>query len=156
MAMRDTLLSAPRIDVPLAVTADGGALELQNGVSMAASADRMATAYLDVRIDLAACPAGVPLVVRYDHTNPFNDFTNPVQPQPYNSIPERVLIPVFRGFKGLGLGGAEPRCVARVQRLQSINGIPLLPILTLPSGWQHLPPHQTVGWQALRLWRLGS
>jgi hypothetical protein len=106
-------------------------------------------------MDLAACPAGVPLVIRYDSANPFQDFTKEVQPQPYDSVPERVLVAVFRGFKGLGLGGAEPRCVSSVERLQSVQGLPLLPILTLPRDWESLPPHQEVGMAALRLWGYG-
>lgn len=153
--IRDTLLAAPRVPVPLEPTADGTAIELPVGASMDVGPDRMQTAYLDVHIDLAACPAGVPLVIRYDTSNPFYDYTKEVQPQPYDSIPERVLVPVFRGFRGLGLGGASPRCVTGVERLQSVQGLPLLPVLTLPHDWQVLPPHQQVGVPALRLWGYG-
>lgn len=153
--MRATLLSAPRVTVPLTATADGGAIELPDGVTIDAGPDRMQTVYLDVRLDLAACPAGVPLVIRYDPANPFQDYTREVQPQPYGTVPERVLVAVFRGFKGLGLGGASPRCVASVERLASVQGLPLLPILTLPHGWESLTPHQQVGMAALRLWGYG-
>lgn len=152
---RDQLLTAPRVPVPLVATADGSALELPEGVTLGEAPDRMQTAYLDVRIDLAACPAGVPLVIRYDPANPFRDYTKEVQPQPYGSVPERVLVAVFQGFRGLGLGGASPQCVSRVERLASVRGVPLLPILTLPRDWASLSPHQEVGIAALRLWGYG-
>lgn len=154
-ATRATLLAAPRVPVPLVATADGSALELPDGVTIDAGPDPMHTVYLDVRIDLAACPAGVPLVIRYDRANPFQDFTKEVQPQPYDSVPERVLVAVFRGFTGLGLGGAAPRCVSSVERLESVRGLPVLPILTLPRDWASLSPHQEVGAAALRLWGYG-
>ena len=97
--LRGTLLNAPRVLVPLAPTADGTALELPAGVSMDVGPDRMQTAYLDIRIDLAECPRGVPLVIRYDATDPFHDYTRDVQPQPVR----------------LGSRTRAGRCVQRLQ-----------------------------------------
>ena len=153
--LTQTLLEAPRVSVPLQPDAAGANLMLSPDGIPPSAGDQTATAYLDVRMDLAACPAGVPLRILYDESNPLNDYSATVQPQPYGSVPARILLPVFRGFTGLGLGGASPHCVAGVDRLASLSGLPLLPVLTLPDDWQSLPPHQRVGSLALRLGRYG-
>lgn len=136
------LLDAPRVTVPLTPDAEG--LRLQDGAFADLASDAMQTAYLDIQLNLAACPDGVPLGVRYDPSNPFRDFTGVVRQKPAGTVAERVLVPVYRSFQGLSLGGKPASCVARVERLASIGGRSLLPVLTLPREWRQLPAHQTL------------
>lgn len=137
-----SLLDAPRVAVPLLPDADG--LRLAEGAFAQLANDATETAYLDVKLDLSACPEGVPLGVRYDASNPFRDFTGPVRQKPAGTIAERMLVPVYRSFQGLSLGGKPASCVASVERLASIEGRALLPVLTLPREWLQLPAHQAL------------
>jgi len=152
-ALTEAIMASPR--TPLAVTPGASPSEIRVDPGDAGG-DPTATVYLDVQIDLAACPEGVPLEVRYDPSNPFQDFSIAIPPQPRGAIVERYLTPVFRGFQGLSVGTAPASCVRRVDRLTSVKGIPLLPTYTLPANWRDMPPHQQVGWAALRMWRLGD
>lgn len=152
-ALIERIMAAPR--VPLAVTAGASGSDLAVAVGDTGS-DPTGTVYLDVRIDLDACPKGVALAVRYDPSNPFLDFSNAIQEQPRGVIVERYLTPVFRGFQGISTGTSPASCVRSVERLSSTEGIALLPTLTLPAAWRDMPPHQQVGAAALRVWRLGD
>jgi hypothetical protein len=154
-ALTDRLLSAPRVDVPTEPSAGGRDLRVIEGAVLADAADPTQTAYLDVEVDLAACPDGVTLGLQYDPSDPFHDYSIAIQPQPRGIIVERFMTPVFRGFRGLALNGAPLSCVRRVTRLASVRGLPLLPTLTLPAAWRDMPGHQRIGAQALRLWNFG-
>ena len=148
-----TILGAPRV---AAVVSPGGSpSELRVGLGDL-GADPTHTAYLDVEIDLEACPDGVPLRLEYDPSNPFEDFSIVVQPQPRGIVVQRYLTPVFRGFRGLSTGAAPASCIRRVERLSSVDGVALLPTYTLPVNWRDMPTHQRVGWAALRVWRFGD
>lgn len=150
------LLAAPRVPVALSPEAGGAGLVLTSPPLLEGSPDLTQTALLDVTLDLAACPSGVPLGVLYDKANPFYDFSASIAMQPAGRPAERILVPVYRGFLGLSLGGAPASCVTRVERLESVRGLPLLPVLTLPPGWRDLPRHQSIGKVALRLWGYGD
>jgi len=141
-ALVAALLEAPR--VPVTVAADASGLKVAEGTLPDVSVDPMQTAYLDIQLDLAACPGGVPLGLRYDAANAFRDFSGPVTQKPAGTTAARVLVPVFRSFEGLTLGGAPAGCVTSVQRLASLRGLPLLPVLTLPREWWQLPAHQSL------------
>jgi hypothetical protein len=152
-ALIERIMTAPRM--PLAVTPGASGSDLAVAVGDTAG-DPTRTVYLDVRVDLAACPKGVPLALRYDPSNPFADFSSTIQEQPRGVIVERYLTPVFSGFQGISTGASPASCVSSVERLSSLAGIALLPTLTLPAAWRDMPPHQQVGAAALRVWRLGE
>lgn len=147
--LRGQLFDAPRALVDMAPD-ETGALHLGEDQSLGERGDETRTAYLDIRLDLTACPSGVPLSVRYAAANPLFDFSTLVHAQPDGSVPERILLPVYRGFTGLSVDGSPPGCVSSVERLESLDGLALLPVLTLPRDWQALPAHQRVGGLALR------
>lgn len=152
-ALTDTIMRAPRVPLPSEPGTTPSDIRL---VTVPAGADPTQTVYLDVEVDLSACPQGVPLTLVYDKSNPFYDFSIAVQPQPRDAIVQRYLTPVFRGFQGLSLGTSPATCVRSIKQLASLSGIPLLPTYTLPVDWQDHALHQRVGWPALRLWRLGG
>jgi hypothetical protein len=151
--LTNELLATPRVPILTSRGAEG--LDIDIG-SAAPDADPTQTVYLDIQLDLSACPAGVPLELRYDASDPFRDFSEPVRPQPPGSVAQRVLVPVHRGFRGLGLAGAPFECVRSVERLQSLDGLFLLPVLTLPENWTSLPKHQTLGQATWRTWGIGG
>lgn len=155
-AVTDSLLTAPR--APVVVTpAEGGVdLRLESGETLDRAPDATGTAMLDVRIDLERCPTGVPLELKYDHADPFRDFSGPVRPLPPDAVIETWLVPIFAGFQGLSLGNAPAGCLESVERLQTVKGLPLLPTLTLPANWRDLPKHQRIGSDAFRLWGFGN
>jgi hypothetical protein len=146
------LMSAPRVAAAVSPGASESELRVDFGDL---GPDPTQTAYLDVEIDLEACPEGVPLMLRYDPSDPFQDFSIVVQPQPRGTVVQRYMTPVFRGFRGLSTGMAPASCIRRVERLSSVKGIALLPTYTLPANWRDMAPHQSVGWAALRISRLG-
>lgn len=143
------LLEAPRVKVPMVPTNDGHELRLADAIE-GLDDDPMRTAYLDIHIDLARCPGGVPLALRYDPAYPAFNFSGLVRTMPLDAVPERVLLPVYRYFQGLDLGGAPVRCVTRVERLASVRELQLLPVLTLPRGWRALPFYQVL--KPIELW----
>lgn len=155
-AVTDALLTAPQVPVLVTSTADGVDLRLESGETLDKAPDATQTALLEVRIDLDRCPAGVPLGVRYDHGDPFADFSATVQPQPPGAVIQIWLVPIFAGFRGLSLGDAPASCLQSVERLQSVKGLAVLPTLTLPANWRQLPKHQRIGPDAVRLWGLGD
>lgn len=146
----DRLLSAPRVDVPLAPTVDARGLRLTPGAFDSLDEDLMRTAYLDIHIDLAACPAGAPLTLQYDPAFKDYNFSRTVPVVPPGTVPDRVLVPVYRYFQGFDVGGEGTRCITRVERLASVRGIALLPVLTLPPNWRSLPFEQTLA--PIRWW----
>lgn len=152
-ALTDTIMQAPRVPVVLAPGETASQVRVDTGE---AGADPTQTVYLDVQVDLAACPDGVPLAVLYDKSNPFEDFSIALQPQPRGVVVERYLTPVFRGFQGLSTGTTPASCLRSIERLASVKGVPLLPTYTLPVNWRQMPPHQQVGWAALRVWGFGD
>ena len=154
-AVTDALLAAPRVPVVVTSSAGGVDLRLESGEMLDLAPDATQTALLDVRIDLDRCPGGVPLGLRYDHADPFMDFSAALQPQPQGAVIQTWLVPIFAGFRGLSLGNAPADCLQSVQRLQSVKGMPVLPTLTLPANWRDLPKHQRIGAEALFLWDLG-
>lgn len=139
------LFDAPRVEVPMVVTGDGHGLRLPGGAIQGVDYDLMRTAYLDVHLDLAACPAGVPLAASYDPTYPVFNFSGSIRTLPPGTKSERVLLPIYRYFQGFDLGTAPARCVTRVERLAFVRKLPLLPVLTLPHDWRTLPAHQSLG-----------
>jgi len=139
------LFDMPRVDVPMVLTDDGHGLRLPGGAIEGVNYDLMRTAYLDIHIDLASCPAGVPLAAKYDPAHPAFNFSGPVRTLPAGTVSERVLLPVYRYFQGFDLGAAPARCVTRVERLTFVRKLPLLPVLTLPRNWQSLPTRQSLG-----------
>lgn len=143
------LLEAPRVKVPMVPTNDGHELRLADAIE-GLDDDPMRTAYLDIHIDLARCPGGVPLALSYDPAYPAFNFSGLVRTMPLDAVPERVLLPVYRYFQGLDLGGAPVRCVTRVERLASVRELQLLPVLTLPWGWRALPFYQVL--KPIELW----
>jgi hypothetical protein len=149
--LRGGLLDAPRVPVRMVPDHTGGRLDLGEGQSLGERGDKTRTAYLDIRLDLTACPSGGPLGVRYAAENPIFDFSTVVHAQPGGSVPGRILLPVYRGFTGLSLEGSSPACVSSVERLESLDGLALLPVLTLPADWNVRPAHQRIGGLALRL-----
>jgi hypothetical protein len=151
--LTNELLSAPRVPIPTSRGTAG--LDIDTG-SAAPDSDPTGTVYLDIQFDLAVCPAGVPLELRYDASDPFRDFSEPVRPQPPGTVVQRVLVPVHRGFRGVSLGGAPFECVRSVERLQSLQGRALLPTLTLPEHPVDLRRHQTLGSSTWRTWGLGG
>ena len=143
LALIQSLLDAPRAEVPMAASADGTSLMPADG-AIDFGSDQRGVAYLDLHVDLQACPRVVHLGVRYDSSRPPYDFSAPVDAQPPGSIPERILLPVYRFFSGFALPPAEAGCISRVERLQSTQGLPLLPQLTLPRDWQGGRLHQAL------------
>jgi hypothetical protein len=131
------LLAAPREEVP--VIGEGGALDVAPNALALSGDDQRQVAYLDVHVDLAACPDGVVLNQRYDPARPAYDFSGPIRPSPSGEPPARILLPVFRFFKGFTIERGSRSCISRVERLQSVEGRRLLPVLTLATGWQTQP-----------------
>jgi hypothetical protein len=130
-ALVDELLAAPRVPLVMPDSNSG----------------RSGAAYLDIRFDLDACPNAAPVALEYVVSNPLFDFTGPLIPMPRGSIPERILVPVFDGFRSLTVDPSLRHCIASVDRLAELRGRPLLPVLTLPRGWVDLPTHQSLaGW----------
>ncbi|MDP1571635.1 MAG: hypothetical protein Q8L86_16695 [Vicinamibacterales bacterium] len=151
LQLRTALLESPRVPVAMAPDADGAFLRVSDQAALDTGPDETGTVYLDIQLDLDACPEGVPLATRYEVENPVFDFSWPIQPQPATAVPARVLLPAYEGFAGLALNGAPARCVTSVHRVPSAERLPLLPILTLPAEWERRPAHQRVGGMALRL-----
>lgn len=134
------LLTAPRVEVPLVATGDGRVLEAPDALVTLGDDQRQAV-YLDVHVDLAACPDGIILNQRYDPARPPYDFSGPVRPSLAGEPAARILLPVFRFFRGFTIEQGSPSCIAKVERLQSVAGRRLLPVLTLAAGWQTQPFH---------------
>jgi hypothetical protein len=141
-----TLLDAPRVPLALTTGPDGHQLVLAGGTiaGVDPAVDPMRTAYLDIHIDLRACPAGVSLRLLYDRSRPEFDFSGPIVATPPETVPDRVLVPVYRYFRGLDPGAAPPACISDVERLAGVQGLPLLPVLTLPADWRALPFRQSI------------
>lgn len=135
------LLDAPRLEVSFTPAADGATLAIP--AEALGAADSVGTAYLDVHLDLAACPGGVPLGVQYESARPPYDFSGPIAAQPEATRPARVLVPVYRFFAGFTVGEGGARCVSRIERLVSLRDRPLLPIVTFS---EEVPPrlHQSL------------
>jgi hypothetical protein len=144
-ALTRALLDAPRVPLALTPGPGGHALMLTAGALAGLDPARnpMRTAYLDIHVDLRMCPAGVSLGLMYDRSRPEFDFSGRIAATPPGTIPDRVLVPVYRDFRGLDTGVAPPSCVSRVERLASVQGLPLLPVLTLPPDWHALPFRQS-------------
>ena len=136
------LLTAPRIDVPMVPTADGSGLRLPGGAIEGLDYDPMHTAYLDIHLDLAGCPSGVPLAMRYDTAHQAYNFSGPLRTMPRGTVSERVLLPVYRYFQGIDVGARGARCLTKIERLAIVRKLPLLPVLTLPADWRARPFHQ--------------
>lgn len=154
-AMTRGLLNAPREPVAVAAAADGY-LKL---TTAAGPHDAMRTDYLDVHLDRAACPDGFGLGLKYLAPGPFYDFSGPVRFSPNGSVPERVLLPVYRYFDGLTLAGAPITCVSHVERVTLGPEWPVLPVLTLPPDWPAGPLHQTLKlsrWVKPLMWIAGQ
>lgn len=150
-AVTEAMLAAPTAPVVVTSSTEGVDLRLENGEMLDHVPAAAQTPLLKVRIDLDRCPKGVPLVLQYDHSDPFKDFSGPVQPQPPGSVTQTWLVPIFAGFRGLSLGDAPASCLQSVEQLQSVKGLPL-PTLTLPANWHELPKHQRLELEALGLW----
>ena len=140
------LLTAPRDEVPM--IGEGHALDAPNALGLSGD-DQRQVAYLDVHVDLGACPDGIALNQRYDPARPAYDFSGPIRPSRASEPPARILLPVFRFFKGFTIERGSRACIARVQRLRSVEGRRLLPVITLATGWQNQPFHQRVRRPAL-------
>jgi hypothetical protein len=108
----------------------------------------MGTAYLDIHVDLARCPSGIPLRLQYDKAQPVYDFSGPVPIVPPGTASSRILLPVYRTFQALDLGAAPAACVSKIERLDFVRRLPILPVLTLPPDWRGMPFHQSL--QAVR------
>jgi hypothetical protein len=138
------LLNAPRLEVPMITAGDGRTLDAAPDALAIAGEDQRQAAYLDVHIDLATCPEGIVLKQRYDSARPPYDFSGPIRSSPARAPSARILLPVFRFFRGFTIEQGSPSCVSRVARLQSIDGRRLLPVLTLSAGWQTQPFYRGV------------
>jgi len=126
------LLEAPRLAVNFAPAADGATLVIP--ADSLGATDPVRTAYLDVHLDVATCPGGVPLGVLYEGAVPSYDFTGPIAVRPDATPPTRVLVPVFRSFAGLTVGENGARCIGRIERLASLHDRALLPTVVLSEG----------------------
>jgi hypothetical protein len=126
------LLDAPRVAVDVSRQADG----YVEVIADAAPADLMRTAYLDLRLDPTACGKAFRIGLRYDTRDPFYDFSGDVRFLPAGTLPERILVPVYRSFDGVSIAGAPASCLSRLDRVVLSAATPLLPVLTLPPDWR--------------------
>ena len=138
------LLAAPRLDVPPTTRIGAGEIDVAPAIGAPGADDQRAAAYLDVHVDLAACPDGVSLRQRYDPARPTYDFSAPVRSEVAGEPAQRILLPVFRFFRGFSLDRGSPSCISRIEQLQSVDGRSLLPVLTLGTDWQEQPFHVRV------------
>ena len=127
----------------------GSALDAAPNALPVTGDDQRQVAYLDMHVNLAGCPDGVVLHQRYDSARPAYDFSGPIRPSLTGEPPARILLPVFRFFKGFTIERGSRSCISRVERLQSVEGRRLLPVLTLAAGWQTQPFYQRVRRPAL-------
>jgi hypothetical protein len=146
------LLTAPRASVPIVATADGRGLDAAPAMSALGADDQRSTAYIDIHVDLAACPDGVNLRQRYGRSRPAYDFSAPIRSSVAGEPAQRILLPVFRFFQGFTLDRGSPSCIIKIEQLQSLDGRHLLPILTLAANWQAQPSHVAVRAPRLDRW----
>lgn len=138
----EKLLRAPRVEVPMVTSDDPFQMTLAPGQEIAAPDDPTGTAYLDLHIDLNSCPDGVSPRLVYDPASGLYDFTGPPRPSEQQPPASRVMLPVYRNFVGVSFDQGAASCVTKVERLATVKGAALLPVLTLPPDWNEMPPHQ--------------
>jgi hypothetical protein len=134
------LLEAPREQLT-AIAAAEPRLDVTFDAPGLRADDPRAAAYLDLHVDLNACPEGVQLAQRYDPSRPPFDFSGAIRSSVDGEPAGRILLPVFRSFQGFVFERGGPSCITRVERLQSVAGRRLLPYLALVPGWQEQPFH---------------
>ena len=150
-AMTQALLDATREPAAVEVGPDG----LLKLPAIAGDDDPLGAAYLDVHLNLAACPDGFGVGLRYVSPNPFYNFSGPIRFLPLGTSPERILVPVYRHFEGITLTGAPAACVGRIDHVLLGKQAALLPVLTLPPGWRAGDLHhelQPSRWMAPLRW----
>lgn len=135
-------LLAPRSPLAVASSADGHTVMVPPEALANIERDPMQGTYLEVRIDVDTCPQAVAIATRYQAPERVWGFSRPLRMTPDGTAPERIMLPVYRYFKGFDLGDTPASCIAGVSRIPSLERRPVLPVLTLPRDWDRLPAHQ--------------